>query len=96
VQRISFKIFIFSKKRMFKHITNARATLPNGELVMGPVTTADDETFLFVNRSSSLDFYLEMKKGQSGWHQSGGPEIQYPQNMVDELGTQIDEYLTNP
>jgi hypothetical protein len=78
-----------------KHLLDARATLPNGEFVKGPVTTADDKTFLFKNRWTSLDFYLEMKKGPSGWNQSGGPEIQHPQSMVDEIGSQIDEYFTS-
>lgn len=73
-----------------KHVLDAQATLPNGELVKGPITTSDDSTFLFVNRWSDLDFYLELKKGPSGWYQSGGPELQHPQNMVDELGRQID------
>jgi len=77
----------------YKYITDVEAKLPNGEFVRGPITTGDDKTYLFVNKFGSLDFYLEMKKGENGWYQSGGPEIQHPQSMVDELGYHIDKFL---
>lgn len=75
------------------HLFEGTATLPNGEIVKGPVKSSDLITFLFVNRSSSLDFYLEMYKKDEKWFRSGGPEIQYPQQMIDDLGSQIDSYL---
>ena len=81
------------KMATYKYVIDAEAKLPNGEFVKGQITTRDDTTFLFVNKFSSLDFYLEMKKGEDGWYQSGGPEIQYPQTLVEELGYQIDNFL---
>lgn len=71
----------------------ATATLPNGDIVKGPVKSSDLITFLFINTWSALDFYLELQKKDEKWFQSGGPEIEYPQQMVDELGSQIDGYL---
>ncbi|MEH3112554.1 hypothetical protein [Pedobacter terrae] len=77
----------------YKYIIDVEAKLPNGEFVRGPITTCDDKSYFFVNKFSSLDFYLEMKKGENGWYQSCGPEIQHPQSMVDELGLNIDKFL---
>ncbi|QIL38325.1 hypothetical protein G7074_02940 [Pedobacter sp. HDW13] len=76
-----------------KYLLDATATLPNGELVVGPIVTANDTEYLFVNKYSDLDFYLTMQKNQNGWYQSGGPNIIHPQSMVDELGLQIDKFL---
>ena len=76
-----------------RFITEAQATLPNGGLVRGRVMTSDDITYLFRNEVSDLDFYLYLRKGDQGWFQSGGPEIQWPQTMVDELGLYIDKFI---
>jgi hypothetical protein len=70
-----------------------RMPYPCRFVIRGPITTGDDTTYLFVNKFSDLDFYLEMKKGKDGWYQSGGPEIQHPQSMVNELGYYIDKFL---
>jgi len=76
-----------------KYLQDAEATLPTSGFVRGPITTVDDITYLFRNTSSELDFYLFMKRGDEGWYQSGGPEVQWPQSMVDELGLQIDKFI---
>lgn len=76
-----------------KHLLNAIATLPNGEIVLGPIVTTDDKDYLFINKHSDLDFYLTLRKNFDGWYQSGGPNIVHPQSMVDELGQQIDKFL---
>gem|GEM_PF-2819456 len=80
-----------------KCLLDAVVTLPNGETISGPITTTDDTSYLFVNRSSGLDYYMELKKGGDGWYQSGGPSISWPQDEVDQLGIQIDKFLVqNP
>lgn len=76
-----------------KYLLDAQASLPTDGFVRGPVTTTDDLTYLFRNTASGLDFYLYMKKGEQGWYQSGGPTIQHPQSMVDEIGLYIDKFL---
>jgi hypothetical protein len=76
-----------------KHIVDAEAKLPSGNYVKGPITTIDDVTYHFRNVFSDLDFYLYMRRSDDGWYQSGGPEIQWPQQMIDELGAQIDNVL---
>jgi len=76
-----------------KYLLDAQATLPKGGFVRGPITTGDDITYLFRNTSTELDFYLFMRKGEKGWYQSGGPDIQWPQEMVDELGLYINKFL---
>lgn len=76
-----------------KYIIDAEAKLPKGGIVRGRVTTTDDVTYHFRNDFTDLDFYLYMRKSDNGWYQSGGPEIQWPQEMVDELGYQIDKFI---
>lgn len=55
-----------------KYLIDAIATLPNKDIVIGPIVTSDDEEYLFVNKHSALDFYLTLKKSFDGWYQSGG------------------------
>jgi len=74
-----------------KFIITATVTLPNSK-ISGSVTTVDGEEYLFRNTSSALDYYLTLKKDEE-WYQTGGPEIQWPDNQVKEIGQQIDDYL---
>lgn len=80
----------------YKYILDAHATLPNGDLVKGPITTGDDVDYLFRNHASNFDFYMLLRKGKDNrWYQAGGPEIQHPQGMIDELGWQIDKFIND-
>ncbi|KHJ36502.1 hypothetical protein PBAC_33360 [Pedobacter glucosidilyticus] len=79
---------------MSKILFQATIKLKSGDYVKGPVTTEDNEEYLFVNKYSSLDFYIIIKNN-NGWYQSGGPSIQWPQEYIDALGRQVEEFLTN-
>jgi hypothetical protein len=77
------------------YITEAQAILPDGEIARGPVTTTDNETFVFANAVGTMDLKLELRKGDLGWYQSGGTEVANAEQMIDELGVFIDNYLGN-
>lgn len=76
-----------------KHLLDAQAKLPGGRTVKGPVTTTDDKTYHFKNQSGGADFYLYLIKDQNGWYESGGTEVEHPQEVVDQIGKQIDTFL---
>jgi hypothetical protein len=77
------------------YITEAQATLPDGQIARGPVTSTDPETFVFVNAVGTMDLKLELKKNDLGWYQSGGTELSNAEQMIDELGVFIDNFLGN-
>lgn len=60
----------------------------------GPIShNSSEDSFLFVNRANSYDIYVEIKKDVHGnWYQSGGPSIRFPQDFIDSLGIQIDNF----
>lgn len=66
----------------------------NDTLLSGPVSyNVSEDSFLFVNRANSYDIYVEIKKDVHGnWYQSGGPSIRFPQDFIDSLGIQIDNF----
>ncbi|MBB2150387.1 hypothetical protein [Pedobacter gandavensis] len=76
-----------------KHLLDAEVKLPGGRMVKGPVTTSDDKTYYFKSQSGGSDFYLYLIKDENGWYESGGNEAEHPQEVVDQVGQQIDTYL---
>nr|WP_294793319.1 hypothetical protein [uncultured Mucilaginibacter sp.] len=64
---------------------------PNGTVLAGPVTVEKDE-YLFVNKNTADDVYFNLKKSATGWYFSGGPSVKIPQEYIDSVGAQIDEY----
>lgn len=80
---------------MKKILFEAIIELNKGNNIKGPVTSEDNEEYLFVNKFTALDFYVVIKNKDNSWHQSGGPSIQWPQKYVDSLGKQIEEFLKN-
>lgn len=81
------------RQPLIKYILDANVELPSKEVLRGTITTNDDEEYHFVNRSTDLDFYVYLKKGEHGWYKSNGQEIETPQSMIDELGYQVDKFL---
>jgi len=75
------------------YLLEAQTTLPDGQIARGPITTADHETYVFVNTVGTLSFTLEMKRGDLGWYQTGGTKIQGIEQMVDQLGVYVDDFL---
>jgi len=72
-------------------LENAKLILINGSVVYGPVTTEDNQEFLFRNTYSELDLYFLLKKDEEGdWFFTGGPSIEIPKNYVGQIGRQID------
>jgi len=71
----------------------AKVKLFDGSLATGPVTTQDFQEFHFKNTGSDLDLYFHLKKDESGWNFSGGPSIQIPKTLIDQVGQQIDQEL---
>jgi hypothetical protein len=71
----------------------AKIKLPNGSIATGPVTTQDFHDFLFRNTGSDLDLYFNLKKGDLGWSFSGGPGIEIPVSLIEQVGQQIDQEL---
>lgn len=76
-----------------KDLSDAEVTLPNGKLACGSIKTADRLVFLFEAESEGLYLHINIKKGKDGWYQLGGALFGYPQEMVDEIGVQIDNSL---
>jgi hypothetical protein len=75
-------------------VSYARVKLLDESIATGPITTQNFQEFHFKNTGSGLDLYFFLKKGESGWHQSGGgPTIQIPQSFIDQIGQQIDQEL---
>jgi hypothetical protein len=77
------------------YITEAQATLPDGEIARGPIITTDHKTFIFSNAVGTSHLILELQKGDLGWYQSGGSDIANAEQMIDELGVYIDNHLGN-
>lgn len=74
------------------HLFNAYVQSINGETLAGPVTMDKDE-YLFVNKNTIDNIYFNLKKSADGWYRSGGPTTHdVPQQYIDEVGKQIDEY----
>jgi hypothetical protein len=71
----------------------ARIKLLDGSFATGPVTTQDFQEFQFRNTGSSLDLYFNLKKGEFGWHFSGGPSTEIPSSFIDQIGQRIDQEL---
>lgn len=76
-----------------KHLLEAQAKLSGGRIVKGPVTTSDYKTYHFKNQAAGSDFYLYLIKDQNGWYESGGMEAEHPQEVIDQIGKQIDSFL---
>lgn len=76
-----------------KHLLDAEVKLSGGKVVKGPVTTSDDKTYYFKSHSGGSDFYLYLIRDDNGWYESGGNEAEQPQEIVDQIGQQIDTYL---
>lgn len=77
------------------YITEAQATLPDGQIARGPITTTDRETFFFDNTVGTMNLKMELRRGDLGWYQSGGTDVANAAQMIDELGVYIDNYLGN-
>lgn len=77
-----------------KHLLDAQAKLPGGTILTGPVTTSDDKTYHFKSKTGGSDFYLYLIRDDNGWYESGGHEAEHPQEIVDQIGKQIDEFLS--
>jgi hypothetical protein len=71
----------------------AKVKLFDGSSATGPVTTQDFQEFHFKNTGSDLDLYFHLKKDESGWNFSGGPSITIPQQLIEQVGRQIDQEL---
>jgi hypothetical protein len=71
----------------------AKIRLADGSLATGPVTTQDYHEFLFRNTGSDLDLYFCLRKNNTEWYFSGGPSIQIPASLVEQVGQQIDREL---
>ena len=78
-----------------KYITEAQATLPDGEIARGPITTTDQDSYVFTNEVGRMELKLELKKNDLGWYQSGGTDLANAEQMIDELGVFIDNFLGN-
>jgi hypothetical protein len=74
-------------------ILYAKVRLLDGSLATGPVTTQDYQEFIFRNTGSDLDLYFFLKKNNAEWYFSGGPNIEIPQSLIDQVGHQIDQEL---
>lgn len=73
-------------------VIKAKATLrlKNGDILYGPITTEDNKTYLFVNKSSDLDAYFRLTKVNGHWEFAGGPTQPTLQEYIDQIGYQID------
>jgi len=78
-----------------KHIIEAQATLPDGGIVRGPVTTEDNKTFLFVDTVSNQEFKLALERNDLGWHEAANQAPSAHQQMIDEIGVFIDNAIGN-
>ncbi|ALL07182.1 hypothetical protein AQ505_17825 [Pedobacter sp. PACM 27299] len=76
-----------------KHLLDVEVKLSGGRIVKGPVTTSDDKTYHFKSQSGGSGFYLYLIKDDNGWYESGGNEAEHPQEIVDQVGLQIDTHL---
>ncbi len=76
---------------MAKQLFIAYINAANGTVLAGPVTVEKDE-YLFVNKNTADNIYFNLKKSVNGWHFSGGPSVKIPQEFIDSVGAQIDEY----
>uniref|UniRef100_F4C9R8 UspA domain protein n=1 Tax=Sphingobacterium sp. (strain 21) TaxID=743722 RepID=F4C9R8_SPHS2 len=61
----------------------------------GPITVADEQEYLFVNRNTGDDIYFKLKKSENGqWRQTAGAtSFSIPQVIIDLVGQQIDDHL---
>ena len=83
----AFDNLAFMPRQLFIAYINT----PNGTVLAGPVTVEKDE-YLFVNKNTADDVYFNLKKSANGWQFSGGPSVKIPQEFIDSVGAQIDEY----
>ncbi len=62
----------------------------------GPVIhNEENDSYTFVNRHSSDDIYIEVKRDDQGnWYQSGGPSISFPKEFVDSVGNEIESIIS--
>lgn len=79
---------------MARELFKTRIRLTENEIVEGPVFSEDLIEFVFVNRHSSLDFYVQVSKRDNSWYQSGGPDVQFKIEIIEQLGEKIDLYLS--
>lgn len=77
------------------YITEAQTTLPDGQIARGPITTTDNKTFVFENTVGTMKLQFEIQRGDLGWFQTGGTDVAHAQQLIDELGVYIDNYLGN-
>jgi hypothetical protein len=74
------------------HLFNAYVDAQDGSTLAGPVTV-DKGEYLFVNKNTIDDIYFNLKKTDQGWILADGPTTHgVPQEYIDSVGAQIDEY----
>lgn len=78
----------------YKIIARAKLISSTGERLFGSVRTEDGERFIFQNDSSKADVYFEITKSEKGnWYQSSGSNLKFLQEMIEEVGEQVDAAL---
>jgi len=79
---------------MSKILFNAEFNMRNRTLG-GPITVADEQEYLFVNRNTGDDIYFKLKKSENGqWKQTwGATSFNMPQEIIDIVGKQIEAYF---
>ena len=69
-------------------------SLQDGTRLSGPVTTKDNDRFVFTNRFTDLDYWLVLQKVNGNWRKVDGLSFDIPMEQIIQLAAQIDAYLT--
>lgn len=81
---------------MSQELFIATIQLANGNVIKGPVKHVSGDEYLFVNRSSDLDLYFQLKKVGYRWEFSWGPSVEIPVEYIKQVGRQIDLFHHSP
>jgi hypothetical protein len=77
---------------MVTYLFDASLKLKDGTVLYGPITVSEDKEYLFVQKSSAIDVYFNLKKDGMNWYCSGGPSYEPPNEYINQIGEQIDKY----
>ena len=79
---------------MFRnYVLNVRVTLYNGSHVCGPVTIRYYFTYHFYNYTNNSDFFIIMRKGNSGWYQFKGYRTEVSQSVIHKISYSINFFI---
>ncbi len=67
----------------------------DGTRLFGPVSTNDNDKFLFRNKLAGVDYWLLLQKNNGFWRKVDGVSGNIPVEHIIQLGDQIDTYFTD-